>query len=298
MSELLSELSMIDAISISELTKMLAALTITFYVVSLLRKMLANRPRLLIQSELTHKLLAGNEGSGFYSDLKKFISIALSPDLAKKTTEALTISKIHIEDIDKSVLKWVFLKEKVVKIEDIDPATIEEIKRLALRHEIKTSEIKIDELVAKIKRKIEGVRSKDHYQGANSLLDQKETKTIVGMYVGKKMEEISYSFTILLIVGALHTAISIWHGGIINPYVSLILVIMFLLLYFKQLILSFRIGRGFYGRNYYEARQLADYILSCSDKNDFRDGDGFKSIFEPIAEGKKSDSFGENGVTI
>lgn len=70
------------------------------------------------------------------------------------------------------------------------------------------------------------------------------------------------------------------HGFSLSELSFDILVLTYaLILLIDELLLAYRVRRGFYANNEYEARELIAYILQNSDKLD--DDDGHRRIFDP-----------------
>ncbi|MCI5142119.1 MAG: hypothetical protein D3909_10455, partial [Candidatus Electrothrix sp. ATG1] len=80
--------------------------------------------------------------------------------------------------------------------------------------------------------------------------------------------------------------------------IFLFLSVCLALLHLNQKIIEYRVRKGLYGKNEYEAREMIAYILSYSDKSDFSDGDKLKELFpETVEEESKEAAFeGSLGV--
>lgn len=68
----------------------------------------------------------------------------------------------------------------------------------------------------------------------------------------------------------------------INISYTFIPLLLMSLLFLNQQIISYRIGNGWYGKNYYEAKEILRYINSHFNKDDYFDGGGLKNIFPEI----------------
>ncbi|QXO19237.1 hypothetical protein [Vibrio ostreae] len=55
---------------------------------------------------------------------------------------------------------------------------------------------------------------------------------------------------------------------------------LFLALQTDQFLITYRIRKGWYGRNEYEAREIIEYILSHADKDDFNNDGGLKKLMD------------------
>lgn len=69
--------------------------------------------------------------------------------------------------------------------------------------------------------------------------------------------------------------------------------VVMILLWSDQLILAYRIRRGYYATNQHEAKEFLRFLLAHADKGDFSDGDGARRIFptpEELVVGSESGS--------
>lgn len=107
--------------------------------------------------------------------------------------------------------------------------------------------------------------------------------TIVGLLVERRIKSDTRSYIILFCALFLHFVFSLLPSYSINWLLILFLVSLIGLLHLNQKVLEFRIKKGYYGCNEYEAREILSYILEHSDKKQFNDKDGIKEIF-PEAE--------------
>ncbi len=121
----------------------------------------------------------------------------------------------------------------------------------------------------------------------NSIIKEKDfdnskyTKlSIVRIFANKLETKKLYSAYLLLITTAAHSILGIlWKQFEINIYFILGVSIYASLLYLNTLLVNFRIKKGFYGGNEFEAREIINFIEENSDTIDFSDGDSPKKLF-------------------
>lgn len=117
----------------------------------------------------------------------------------------------------------------------------------------------------------------DAYRGKSDKKKEKET-TIVGMILGNKIKSSSISYSILFGALLVHLIFLKFSFNEVNGFFIFIVSIGMLLTYLDQKLIILRINKGWYGRNEYEAREIIDYIINHSNKDDFTDGDGLKKV--------------------
>jgi hypothetical protein len=89
------------------------------------------------------------------------------------------------------------------------------------------------------------------------------------------------AFFMLLFSSLLYVAVSRQFEYEMQPGIFIIVGFLLVALYINQKALTYRIRKGVYGTNAYEARELIAYIISNSDKEDFFDGDDPKRLLLP-----------------
>ena len=108
--------------------------------------------------------------------------------------------------------------------------------------------------------------------------------TIVGMLVGKRMKSDAKSYAYLMSALVIYTISSVFGLGSYSAYFYLFIFTMLSGLMINQKVLEYRITKGLYGSNSYEAREIIGYIEDHSDPDDFYNGDDRKRIFQEAVE--------------
>ncbi|HCE3202152.1 TPA: hypothetical protein ACX3CW_002261 [Vibrio parahaemolyticus] len=107
-----------------------------------------------------------------------------------------------------------------------------------------------------------------------------KSNTIVGLMLEKKLTDSNTNTRRLLLVIA---AYLIFVGVDIITFNQFVLIIPSLLLaalYLDQYLIVYRVRKGWYGRNEYEAREIIAYVISHADKDDFNDEGGLKKLMD------------------
>jgi hypothetical protein len=109
---------------------------------------------------------------------------------------------------------------------------------------------------------------------------QKDTLgvTIVGILISRKAKQNFVAYLSLFISLITYTIIARLSHLEIRPEVVLLILGLILALFINQKILEYRIRKGLYGTNEYEAREILGFILSHADKSNFSGGQGLKEI--------------------
>jgi hypothetical protein len=113
--------------------------------------------------------------------------------------------------------------------------------------------------------------------------DSTLSATITGMMVNSKASANARAYLILIFSLISYILIQLLKSQTIELAPLAVLSLLILLTHINQFIFEFRIRKGLYGFNAYEAREIISFILSHSDKSDFSNSDGLKSIL-PEAE--------------
>jgi hypothetical protein len=108
---------------------------------------------------------------------------------------------------------------------------------------------------------------------------QKFNITVAGLLLGSKSAETSFAFISYILIIILYLALCSAFSLKLNIPLLVVLLICILLVQIRQSLLKFRIERGYYGLNDYEAREMIEFLLNHSEKADFSDGDGMKILF-------------------
>ncbi|MBT0111952.1 hypothetical protein [Vibrio alginolyticus] len=133
-----------------------------------------------------------------------------------------------------------------------------------------------------------------NYEAASMLLSiqsitdssKKKTNTVVGMMLKEraiKANKISLLLVATIIVYLIFSTMSV----IEFSWLAILFPCTLLLaLHADQYLITYRIRKGLYGRNEYEAREIIEYILSHADKDDFNDEGGLKKLMDEPERGE------------
>ena len=116
--------------------------------------------------------------------------------------------------------------------------------------------------------------------------DDRETAlaaTIAGIMVRSKAIANAKSYITLMASLFVYIVVCLLTDTVLSPLPIVCFTLLMLAIYINQTILEYRIRKSFYGFNPYEAKEVIQFILLHSDKSDFSDADGLKSVF-PEAE--------------
>lgn len=109
---------------------------------------------------------------------------------------------------------------------------------------------------------------------AEAIIIKKSDKknSIVDNFILDKKKEFNRSFKILLISALINCYAYIIFDYKIKIGVLILLCTLILFNIILQLVVSYRINKGYYGTNYAEARELLIFLIENNDKNDKNSG--------------------------
>lgn len=111
--------------------------------------------------------------------------------------------------------------------------------------------------------------------------------TIAEMLFTTKAKQSLIAYTFVAVAVFVHIGLSSLTSQSTSNGLLLFLAIFFALIHINQKILEFRIEKGFYGKNEYEAREMVSFLLNHSSKTDFSDGDGLKKLFPKVNDSEQ-----------
>jgi len=131
--------------------------------------------------------------------------------------------------------------------------------------------------------------SKIYEDLSDSTIEQKRSKTIVGIMLQEKLKKSTKSQVVLIICFAINLILSAL--SVVNfSYILLILVsVIILAIHVDQKLIDHRVRKGWYGKNEFEAKEIIDFIVSHANKDDFNDSGGLKRVI-PLPEAEKQGS--------
>jgi hypothetical protein len=107
--------------------------------------------------------------------------------------------------------------------------------------------------------------------------------TIVGMMVVKKVQFYTRAYTLLLLSLVVSLGFNLITKTSLDFGLISFLLGLILILFTNQTALEYRIRKGLYGNNEYEAREILQFIIDHADKTDFTSGGKSKKLL-PDAE--------------
>jgi hypothetical protein len=102
--------------------------------------------------------------------------------------------------------------------------------------------------------------------------------TVAGMMVRSKAAANAIGYAALFGSTVLYLATCWLTDKAAHPLPITFFSLLVVAIYVNQTLLEYRIRRGFYGFNPYEAKEVIQFILLHSDTSDFSDSDGLKSV--------------------
>lgn len=108
--------------------------------------------------------------------------------------------------------------------------------------------------------------------------NQENRNTIIGLMVIEKIKKHRLMQLILIFSFFLLGLISHFNLADYNIYAAFFIFSMILIIQIDHILIDYRVKKGIYGNNEFESREIIDFILSHSDKDDFHDGGIAKKI--------------------
>ncbi|SIQ02279.1 hypothetical protein [Marinobacterium stanieri] len=108
--------------------------------------------------------------------------------------------------------------------------------------------------------------------------NQENRNTIIGLMVIEKIKKHRLLQMILIFSFLFLGLISHFNLADYNIYAAFFIFSMILIIQLDHILIDYRVKKGIYGNNEFESREIIDFILSHSDKDDFHDGGVAKKI--------------------
>jgi hypothetical protein len=125
----------------------------------------------------------------------------------------------------------------------------------------------------------------------------KKSQSIVEMMVDNRAKNAQKAYTVFAITLLGQFAFAYFSKIATNFWFTLLVLILASATYLNQTILVYRIKKGLYGANDYEARELIEFIFQNVDYIDFNDGNSRKKIMPEPEEEMKENIIPEGGMT-
>lgn len=104
------------------------------------------------------------------------------------------------------------------------------------------------------------------------------TSTVIGLMMIRKEKQTFLAYIFLIASLLVYIALSQLLNLSVRTDLTLLVLGLLLALFVNQKVLEYRIKKGFYGTNEFEAREVLKFILEHADKSSFSDGQGLKDI--------------------
>lgn len=146
---------------------------------------------------------------------------------------------------------------------------------------VKFQKKRVDKEINKILKR-DNIISKQEQRGKKI---KKQDSVIEELFI-KKKKTYNHAIKLMFIAALLYCIINIIFDINIKNEVIILLDIVVVLMIISQLLISYRIKKGYFGTNYDEAKEILIYLIENNDKNDKNSG---KKIFNEIDENKAKD---------
>ena len=119
----------------------------------------------------------------------------------------------------------------------------------------------------------------------------KKSKTVVGLMLGEKLKNSSKAQLFFMVTIFVDLIISKILDFEFSGFVMFVSIIGILGIHIDHKLIENRIRKGVYGTNYFESKELIEFISAHSNKDDFNDSGGLKKIIPTpeIAKEKESE---------
>lgn len=133
---------------------------------------------------------------------------------------------------------------------------------------------KRDDLITAVSSLVEITLSLDSLKDASKA----KTNTIVGMMLKEKLDGSNKSCLLIIVALVVYSLIAMFN--LIPLHFSAFAISLGLLgaIYLDQYLIVYRVKKGWYGRNEYEAREIINYIIAHANPEDFNDEGGLKTL--------------------
>jgi hypothetical protein len=117
-----------------------------------------------------------------------------------------------------------------------------------------------------------------HPERTNASRDEILNATVAGLMATRRARTATKAYAALLVTLGLHVLFASLELVQRSDFFLIAGSTLILLLHVNERIFAFRVAKGLYGNNDYEAREILHFILSHADKQDFSDNDGLKKV--------------------
>lgn len=111
-------------------------------------------------------------------------------------------------------------------------------------------------------------------------IGKRKTNTIVGMMLEEKLTKSKKNNSLITIALLAYIGCSSFNLTPLNPFAIIVPLVLLTAFYLDQYLIIYRVRKGWYGRNEYEAREIISYIVAHANKDDFNDDGGLKKLMD------------------
>ena len=129
--------------------------------------------------------------------------------------------------------------------------------------------------------------------------EKKRSKTIVGVMLLERLKKSAKLQLVLALCLVINFLVSLLPTIDFSYFLLAVASLLLLCIHADQQLIDYRIKKGWYGKNEYETKEIINFIISHSNKDDFNDSGGLKRVIplpEIEAEPEKASGFG--GATV
>lgn len=144
---------------------------------------------------------------------------------------------------------------------------------------------------------ITSVSSLYRESGADSL-EKKRSNTIVGVMLLERLKKSAKLQLVLFLCLVINLLVSFLPSIEFSYFLLAVVSLFFLCIHADQQLIEHRIKKGWYGKNEYETKEIINFIISHSNKNDFNDSGELKRVIPlPVIESEPEKARGFGGAT-
>lgn len=113
--------------------------------------------------------------------------------------------------------------------------------------------------------------------------EAKKSKTVVGLMLGEKVKNSTKAQLFLILAFIINLSLYLFFELQLSRFALFIVSLGILGIHIDHKMIEYRVKHGLYGTNAFESRELINFMIAHSNKDDFNDSGGLKKII-PIPE--------------
>lgn len=126
--------------------------------------------------------------------------------------------------------------------------------------------------------------------------ENKMSKTVVGLMLGEKVKKSTKAYLLLFLSSVVNLTFYLVFNFDVSIFIIVLSLFGFLAIYVDHKMIEYRLKIGVYGTNSFESREIINFMLSHSNKNDFNDSGGLKRVIPTPELDVKKESYTVEGV--